>query len=286
MLGNQADVAARTVDSTATVMDLGAEATRRGEWWGSIWNHRSVIWILIRKDFHVRYKRATLGVLWAVAVPLLQATVLVVVFSKVVRVPTDIPYGAFVLGGILAWGYFAAVMPIGATAIVDGASLTDKIWFPRAILAFVPCMSGLVGLGVSMMVLLVAGPAMGGDVSLRLLLLIPGCALLIAFTVAVTLVLSALQVYFRDVRFIASAGLLVWIYLTPIVYPKEIVGRFGPWLDANPLTGIVSIFQVAMIGPHGAWGRAVAVSVAATLLLLVIGVELQRRYDRVFVDQL
>ena len=98
--------------------------------------------------------------------------------------------------------------------------------------------------------------------------------------------LSALQVYFRDVRFIVTAALMVWIYATPILYPQAAVGSLGPWLDLNPMTGIISLFHKAIVGGSGALLRPLAISVGVTLALLAIAVEAHRRHDRLFVDLL
>jgi lipopolysaccharide transport system permease protein len=195
-----------------------------------------------------------------------------------------VSYAAFVLSGILPWAYFAMTLPPGTTAVVDSTSLTDKLWFPRAILPLVPCMSNLVGLGISMVILIVGAPIVGATPSVNLLLLVPACLLLILFSMGLTLVLSALQVYFRDVKFIATAALMVWLYATPIMYPKYAVGSLGKWLDLNPLTGIISLFHVAILGHDGAVTRAVIISVATTVVLLVVGLEAHRRHDRLFVD--
>jgi lipopolysaccharide transport system permease protein len=268
------------------VLELGPKPTSISSWLRAMWDHRGVTWILARKDFQVRYKRATLGVLWAVAMPLLQAAVMAVVFSHFVKVSNDIPYGAFVMAGVLPWGYFSGSMPVAATAIVDGAAMTDKVWFPRAILPIVPNISGLVGLAISMAALIVAAPLLGASLGPRVLLLFPACLLLVAFTTSLGVVLSGLQVYFRDVRFIAAAAILVWIYVTPILYPKHLVGRLGPWLDFNPMTGVIALFHMAIVGSHEAWGRSVIVSVVTTLCLFFAGVESQRRHDRLFVDLL
>src|SRR5713101_1642052 len=205
------------------VLELGPRPQSTAVWLRSMWEHRGVIWILARKDFQVRYKRATLGILWAVAVPLLQAAVMAFVFSHFVKVSHRFSYGAFVMTGVVAWGYFSGTMPVAATSIVDASSLTDKVWFPRAVLAVVPCISGLVGLGISMVALIVAAPLLGAPLGFHVLLLMPACARLVAFTMALGLMLAALEVYLWDVRFIATAALLVWIYLTPILYPKDLV---------------------------------------------------------------
>jgi lipopolysaccharide transport system permease protein len=268
------------------ILDLGPEPDSRREWLTSMWRHRGVIWVLGRQDFHVRFKRATFGVLWAVAVPALQAAVLVVVFSHFVHTASGIPYGAYVVSGILPWSYFVLALPAGVTAIVEGTGLTDKVWFPRAILPLVPCVSGLAGLAISMVLLLILTPILGAHIGLHLLLLIPACMLLVAFTAALALLASALQVYFRDVRFIVSAALLVWLYATPIMYPQSQLGHLGPYLDFNPMTGVISLFHLAVLGGGVPWQRALIVSLAATLALLVAGVETQRRRDRRLVDLL
>jgi homopolymeric O-antigen transport system permease protein len=268
------------------VLELEPGAASRREWIGSMWDHRGVIRVLARKDFQARYKRASLGVLWAVVAPLLQAAVMIFVFSHFVHVARGVPYAAFVLSGILAWAYFALVLPQATTAIVDGTSLTDKLWFPRGVLPLTPCVSNLVGLGISMVILLIGAPIVGADPSLHLLILIPACLLLVTFTIALTMVLSALHVYFRDVKFIVGASIMVWFYATPIMYPKWKVGSLGPWLDLNPMTGIISLFHLAVIGHDGFWERSVIISIVATIALLIAGLEVHRRHDRLFVDLL
>jgi ABC-type polysaccharide/polyol phosphate export permease len=242
--------------------------------------------VLARQDFQTRYKRASLGVIWAVAVPLVQAAVMIVVFSHFVHTQSGVPYGAYVLSGILPWSYFALALSLGTTAIVEGTSLTDKLWFPRAILPLVPCLSNLVGLAISMVILLIGVPLLGANLGPHLVLLIPACLLLVTFTAALAMVLSALHVYFRDVKFIVSAALLVWLYATPIMYPKSEVGSLGPWLDFNPMTGIIELFHYAALGYTGPWIRSLIFSVITTVVLLVIALEAQRRHDRLFVDLL
>lgn len=242
--------------------------------------------MLARKDFQTRYKRASFGVLWAVAVPLLQGLVLAVVFSRVVRFGGQQGYGAYVFGGVVAFSYFGTTVSTGATAIVDGAGLTDKVWFPRVLLALVPAVANLVSLVVSIVVLIAILPLLQGDYGIEILLLVPGVLLLVAFTTALTLVVSALHVYYRDVKFLVQAALLVWLYVTPIIYPKLLLGNLAQWVDLNPMTGVVTLFHRAITASEDALARPIAMSVGITLVLAIIGLEGQRRHDRLFVDQL
>lgn len=246
--------------------------------------HLPVLATMARKDFQVRYKRATLGVLWALILPLLQAVVFVVLFSRILEV-RGFEFGASVVGGVMPWSYFSSCLPTASTAVVDGSGLAERVWFPRSLLVAVPLLSNLLSLAIILVLLVVATPVVGGSFTRWTLLLAPAPMLLMLFTIGLGLCLSALHVYFRDVRFMLQAVMLVWIYATPIAYPKALAGSLGPWLDLNPMTGIISLFQAAVIG-RGPELRAVVVSVVATVVLLVIGLEAHRRRDRLFVDQL
>lgn len=268
------------------LLRLTPEAGSRRSLLRDLGDHTEVMSILARSEFHVRYKRASLGIIWAVAVPLLQAAVLVIVFSKVIRVGAGSNYGMYVLSGVMAWGYFNLTVTSGSTSIVDGSELTAKVWFPRALLPIVPVLSGLPGLGVSLLAIIVGGPVLGVGVAPRLLLLIPASALLIAFTAALSLALAALHVYFRDVKFLVQAALMVLFYATPIVYPMSLVGSLRPIIVANPMTGIVDLFHLASVGRLRAGGWSVLISIAWTVALTGIALEAFRRHDRLFVDRL
>jgi lipopolysaccharide transport system permease protein len=268
------------------VLRLDEHPDGRRAWFAGLWAHREVLDVLARKDFQTRYKRATFGLAWAVAVPTLQAAVMAVVFSRVIALGTDRHFAVYVMSGVVAYSYFSVVTLSTTTAIVDGAGLTDKVWFPRVLLIIVPCLSNLVGFAVTLVVLVAVMPFFGLGLGLHVLFILPATALLVAFCLGLGMVLGALDVYFRDVKFLVQAALLVCIYLTPILYPQHVVGPIGPWLDLNPLTGIVVLFHMATIGSGGPWVRPVTVSVLITAALLVVGAEVQRRHDRLFVDQL
>lgn len=260
-------------------------------WWDGLWQARHVLATLARADFKVRYKRAAFGVAWAVVIPVLQATVLAVIFVRIIRF-RDLPggepndFGAYVIAAMLSWSYFAQTIGSVSTAIVDASGLTDKVWFPRAILALAPVLANLPGFVASLGVLVVVLPMLGSEISMRLLLLPAAVVVLCTFVAALGLVLSALHVYFRDTRFLVQASLLLLFWLTPIAYPKTLLQGLAPWLDANPMTGVVTLFRMSTVGHESAWQRPVAVTVGVTGLLLVTAAEVYRRHDRKFVDLL
>jgi lipopolysaccharide transport system permease protein len=272
---------------TDAITELTAAPTRWGPWIREIWVNREVIGVLTRKDFQVRYKRASFGLLWAVLLPLIQAVVFVVIFSRIGRFShTPFSYPAYVLAGTLAWSYFNITSLAASTSIVDNAILTDKVWFPRSILVLVPALSNLFGLLTSMILLIAALPVIHAHLTWHLILLVPAVVLLSLFTAAFGLVTSSLHVYFRDVKFIVQAGLTIFFYLTPIVYPASALHTIGPWMALNPMSGIVGLFQFAAAGHFGPLGPSLVVSCLFTAGLLIAGLEGNRRHDRLFVDKL
>src|SRR3546814_728040 len=268
------------------VLVIGPEPTSWSEWAADLVAHGPVLVALARKDFQTRYKRASFGVLWAVVLPVVQALVLAVVFSKIARFDTGSwSYTTFVMSGIFAWAYVSGTAMAATTSVVEGASLADKVWFPRAILALVPVLANGVGLVISLLVLLVAIPLLGTWPGLSILLLVPASVLLLALTTGLSLVLSALQVYYRDTKFMVTAVLLVALYLTPVIYPADLLGEWEGWLALNPVTGVVELFHSGALGV-GIDGRSLIVSVIASAALLVGGAAAHRRHDRLFVDLL
>ena len=248
---------------------------------------RHLLAILARKDFFVRYRRASLGLLWAVALPLVQAGVMAVVFSHVLRIHTGSNYAVFVYSGLLPWAFFSATVPAAATAIVDGQDLATKIYFPRAILALSPVGSNLYGFLPSLGILVVF--ALFGHVPFgwNWLLLIPAVVVMAALTAGFCLVLAALHVYFRDVRYLVQAALTAWIYLTPVLYPlTRAPGFLRHFLQLLPTTGMVELFRAGSVGADPGWIGALINTVVWSVGLLVVAAFLYRRFDRVFVDLL
>jgi lipopolysaccharide transport system permease protein len=245
-----------------------------------------LILTLARQNFYVRYRRASFGLLWAVGLPLFQALVLAFVFSQVLRFGRTEHFAVFILAGMTAWSFFSSSVQTAATSIVDGAGLSTRIYFPRMVFPLVIVGANLYGLVLSLAVLLVLAGVTGVPLGLRLLWLIPGTALLLALTTSMAVVLSGLHVYFRDLRYILQAIFIAWFYVTPILYSLDQARQFSDVLPFNPTTGIVLVFRAAILGKDQHFSLSIAVSIASAVVLLVIGLVIHRRYDRVFSDLL
>lgn len=281
--GSGADSTPHGASAAVPHLRLTAAPEKVTAWLGWMVRHHEVVGILARKDFQTRYKRASFGVMWAVIMPLVQALTLIIIFSRVGHF-TQKSYPVFVISGMMVWAYFSASLLAASTAVVDGSSFTDKVWFPRAALPLAPVIANLVTLLIGLVIITSAMAITRTPFTPRLLLLIPGGALLLCFTVGLSLAASALHVYFRDVRFIVQAGITLWFYATPIIYPATVLNRLAPFVDFNPIAGIVRLFQLAAAGPSGPILRSLIVSLCASVVLLLIGIDAHRRHDRLFVD--
>ncbi|HVT20884.1 MAG TPA: ABC transporter permease [Mycobacteriales bacterium] len=260
-----------------------------------LWAARGLLVILARKDFYVRYRRTVLGVVWAVGVPLVQAVVLAVVFTHVVGIGRNYAasqqeYAVFLYAALVPWNYIANAGPAASTAIVDNVALAGKIYFPRALPVLVTAASAIYPFAIGVVLLLLMSVVVGSGVGASFLLVFPGAALAIAFVVAVGLCLSALHVYFRDIRYIVMAVLSVGFYLSPIIYPltrlQDSHHVLRDLIAIGPAAGPIEVFRAATVGADSALGLAVVACAVWCVVLGGLGFWLQCRRDRVFVDLL
>jgi ABC-type polysaccharide/polyol phosphate export permease len=259
-----------------------------------LWAARNLLVILARKDFYVRYRRTVLGVVWAVGVPLVQAVVLAIVFTHVVGIGRNYAssqqaYAVFLYSALVPWNYIANAGPSASTAIVDNVALAGKIYFPRALPVLVTAASAIYPFAIGIVLLLLMSLVVGSGVGVSFLLVIPGAALAVLFVVCVGLCLSALHVYFRDIRYIVMALLSVGFYVTPIIYPLGKLHAHHVLRDLiaiGPGSGPIEIFRAATVGSDSALALAVSACAAWCVVFGGIGFWLQCRRDRVFVDLL
>ncbi len=276
-------------EQAAPSLDLSGEGTSPLELIRQTWRSRKLLLILAKKDFHVRYRRASLGILWALALPILQAAVMAIVFSRVahIRNAPHTNYTMFVIAGMAPWAYFSLALPAGSTSVVDGSGLAAKVYFPRAILPLTQLVTALYGYAVTLAIVLVLCPLLHVSLGPPALMVVPGTVLLVALTSGFVLVISALHVYFRDLRYFVSALMMVWLYLTPVVYPPiDVHGPLRHLIQINPMTGVVDLFHAATVGGVGPMTIPLVVSTAWAVCLLLTGTLLHSRFNRVFSDLL
>jgi ABC-type polysaccharide/polyol phosphate export permease len=277
------------MSATADELVLDGRPTPTATLLRQIWGARGLINMLARKNFYVRYRRAFLGMLWAVGLPVIQAAVMALIFSRFRR--GEAPGGSFpayVISGYMVWSYFSNVVSTGATAVVDGASLSSRIYFPRAVLPLVQVLTNLHGFGFAAVVMSAIALAMRGEVEPTLPLLAVAVLLMVVMSASLSLVLSAVHVYFRDTRYIVTAIMQPWFFLTPIIWsPSQLPDTLADIVRFNPAAGFVQLTHLAIVGEMSdGWEVSVASAVVTTLVLGIAALRLHTRFDRVFADRL
>jgi lipopolysaccharide transport system permease protein len=270
-----------------SVLDLRGERTPARRLLRDLWRDRGLLPMLAAKDFHARYRSASLGVLWSVFLPILQGAVLAVVFTRVVKVSTEYSYPVFVLSGMVTWSYFSASLSSGSTAIVDASAIASKVYFPRLILPAVPALANLPSYAISSGVVVLLMLVLGVGISPAIVLLPVAMALTVALAIGLSSLATLAHVYFRDVRYIVQATLLVALYATPVIYPLERAKELRLLLVlGNPMTGAVQLVRFAVFRQADSVGLAVSSSVVWLVVLGGAAVLAYRRHERVAVDRL
>lgn len=253
-----------------------------------LWGHRELFWTFAWRDLKIRYKQTELGIAWAILQPLFTVVVFSLVFGRLAGLGADtggIPYPVFSFAALLPWTYFAATVTRASNVLVDSASLVTKVYFPRLLLPLSATVSGVVDLGIAFVVL-VGLMLFYGLVPTWGVLAIPLFILLAAGgALGVGLWLGALNVEYRDVRFLTPFLVQIWMYLTPVVYPiNRVPARFQTLYAVNPMVGVVEGFRWALFGQTPFPASALLVSVAVVIPLVISGLFFFRRMERIFAD--
>jgi len=251
-----------------------------------IWQYRELLYFLTWRDVKVRYKQTVLGAAWAVAQPLLTMLVFSIVFGRLARLPSDgIPYPLFAYCALVPWGYFSNALAHASNSLVDHGRLITKVYFPRLLLPAASITGGLLDLGMSFLVLL-GLMAYYGIAPTGAIWSLPLFVLLAAATAfAASLWLSALNVQYRDVKYIIPFLMQVWLFATPVAYSTSLVpARWRPLVGMNPMSGVVDGFRWALLGKPSAPGGTLAVSIVTVSVLLIGGLFWFRRMERQFAD--
>jgi lipopolysaccharide transport system permease protein len=248
-----------------------------------LWAYRELLRILIWRELKVRYRQTLLGAGWILLQPLLTMVVMSVIFGFMLRVPSHgVPYPIFVLSALLPWSFFASSINRACWSLLSNAHIITKIYFPRILIPVSAVLAGLVDLLVCMVLLAGLLLVYGTAPSWRLLLVVPLTMLLTLVALAFSLWTSAANVRYRDLSFVVPFVTQIWMYLTPVIYPLDLVpARYRFLLEINPMTPMVSAFRWAVTGDASPTPPLVtAVSLGLAGVLLLGGMMFFRRVDR------
>jgi lipopolysaccharide transport system permease protein len=257
-------------------------------YWLDLWRYRELFRVLAWRDLAVRYKQTVIGVAWSVIRPLLTVLVFTVVFGRIAKLPSDgtVPYPLMVFAGMLPWTFFATGLSEASNSLINNANLISKVYFPRLIVPTATVVVAFVDFLISFAILLLLMAWYRYPPDWRILVL-PGFVLL-AFVASVgpALWITALNVKYRDFRYVIPFIVQFGLYVSPVGFSSSVVpGEWRLLYSLNPMVGVIDGFRWSILGgqsPLYLPGLAVGCCVAA--FFLWFGIHRFRRTERSFAD--
>ena len=251
-----------------------------------VWRYKELLYFFTWRDFKVRYKQTAIGIAWAVFQPFMTMVVFSLFFGLLLKVPSDgIPYPIFVYTGLLFWQFFSGALSETSNVLVANQSIITKVYFPRLILPISSVATKFVDFAIAAVILVGMMFYYGYTPHLSGLLVIP-LLLLITFMAAVGggLFLASVNVKYRDVRYVLPFFIQILLFLTPVIYPASIAGKYSWILAFNPMMGVIQGARAALLGTTPVNWTLIFFSFTAGLVALIVGVIYFKKVERYFAD--
>jgi lipopolysaccharide transport system permease protein len=251
-----------------------------------LWRYRDLALQIAVRDITIRYRQTALGGAWAVLQPVGFMVVFSLIFGNVAGISSDgLPYPLFSLAALVPWVFFSNALLLGSESLVSNSALVSKIYFPRIFMPAGIVVAGFVDLGISIVILMTIVLIWGYAPSLAIIALPLLIAIAAMTALGVGAALSAINVRYRDVKYVVPFSIQLWLFITPIVYASSSIDE--PWrtLTAiNPMVGVVEGFRWATLGTGNAPWDLIGISAAAAVVLFFAGLAYFDRVERAFAD--
>lgn len=274
--------------STVVIRPPSASWLRLRDHLSDLREYRDLLYTLSLHRVSVRYKQTSLGVLWAVLQPLLLMVIFTAVFSVLARMPSDgMPYALFAYTALLPWTFFGGSVTNATNSLVSHTPLITKVYFPREILPLTYLVAGLFDLAIGFVVLLGLMAWYRVPLSGAMVTLVPLVMLLCAWTLAVSLVLAAVQVRYRDIGIALPVLVQLWMFASPVIYPLTSVP--AAWRTAyllNPMAGIINGFRDVLLHHAAPDSAPLGIALAVTAAALPLAYLFFKRAEATMADML
>ena len=259
---------------------------RAGLGLGELGAYRDLLYFLMWRDVKVRYKQTLLGAAWAVLQPFLLMVVFSVVLGRLGGLPSQgIPYPIFTYAALVPWTLFASSLAASSDSLVGNQMLISKVYFPRLILPIGAAGSFVIDFAIAMAILFVMMIAYGIAPTWNVVWLPLFTLLAFVTALAVGIVLSAVNVRYRDVRHAVPFGIQLWLFASPVAYSATLIPpEWQGWYGLNPMAGVAEGFRWALLGTERPSLALLAASAAGAVALLVWGTAYFHRAERTFAD--
>jgi len=250
------------------------------------WRYRELLINLTRREIAQRYKQSILGYAWVILNPLFQLLVMNFVFSTILKIPSlNVPFIIFLSVGLLPWNLFTQTLTSSTTMLVANNTLITKIYFPREILVYATMIAKIVDFLFSCLILVIFLIIFKIPPTIMLLWLPFIFVIQFFFTAGLALILASFNLFYRDIQYMLSFLLILWMYMTPILYPVEIIPyRFKFVLSLNPMAVIVNAYRQVIIG--GSMPNIINLSIGflTSLIVFLVGYSLFKKLEGEFAD--
>jgi len=272
--------------ATETVRLERTEGIRRILDVADLWRFRDVALQIAKRDVTVRYRQTFLGAAWAILQPLATMVVFALFFGRLAHVQSEgHPYPLFSLTGLVAWTFFANALLLGSDSLTANPLLISRIYFPRIFIPAGVLAAGLLDLTIAVVLVLIIVIVTGYGPPLAIISLSLLVVILVAAALGVASMLAAVNVRYRDVKYVVPFVTQFWLFATPVAYPITLVAE--PWRTIwaiNPMVGVVEGFRWAMLGAaHPPWAL-IGISAASAMVLLAGGLAYFHAAERTFAD--
>ncbi len=254
----------------------------------NLWHRRELLWNMTVRHLRGQYKQSVLGYAWALVMPLSQMLIMSFVFSTILRIPSQgVPFPLFFFVALLPWNFFSSAVSSATDSVAGGSSLVTKVYFPREILPTAAIFTKVVDLLFASLIL-VAMMIYFGHAPTWTLAWVPLLFLIqFLFTLGLSLPLAALNLFFHDVRYLVGVALTLWFYLTPIIYPVDIVpDRYRILFDLNPLSLFINAYRRVVLMDESPGAERLALGIVIATASFLVGYYLFKKMEPGFADRI
>jgi lipopolysaccharide transport system permease protein len=256
------------------------------QYWRDLWRYRELLYFLSWRDILVRYKQTVIGITWAFLRPFLTMVVFTVVFGKIARLPSDgVPYAVLVFAGMLPWQFFTNSLTEASTSLTTNVNLISKVYFPRLVLPTSSVVVAFIDFAISFVMLLAVMTYFAFWPTWRMLLLPVFTVLAFAAALGPGLLITALNVRYRDFRYVVPFIVQMGLYISPVGFSSNIIPREYRFLySLNPMVGVIDGFRWSICGTGALYWPGFLASLAITVAMLLVSIAYFRRTERTFAD--
>ncbi len=251
-----------------------------------LWQFRELLIALTIREIKVRYKQTLLGATWAVLQPFSLMIIFTLVFGLLLKISSEgIPYAIFAYSALVPWTFFATSLSFGSLSIVNNSNLVTKVYFPREILPIALLLATFLDFLIALIIFIVLMAIYEIPFTFNLIFLLPITLLLFVFTASLVIITSAINVIWRDIKFVIPLVVQLWMFVTPVIYPlSNVPEKLRVFYLLNPMAPIIDNFRkVSAFGKTPDW-PSLFVATAVSLVVLIIGYIFFKNLERSFAD--